>query len=359
MTLEQLWHRVPGGTATAALGMVRALAARDDVAIVGVGAMHMRGPSEPFRSPVPVKTLPLPRLALYAAWHSLRRPHVQMATGDVAVIHATTFAIPPRSAPLVVTIHDLAFVDRPGDFTPRGMRLFERGLELALKDASVVLVPSDVTRRDCLAAGFEDARVTVAPWGVDAPRRARVEIDATLKRYGIEGRYVLWTGTREPRKNLAGLLKAFASLGTKARLVLAGPKGWGADEIFGRDDERVLPLGFVPPDDLAALYAGAAAFCYPSVKEGFGLPVLEAMAQGTPTITSKGTSTEEVAGDAALLVDPHDIDAIAAAIERVLDDPSLAGHLRAAGPKRAATFTWARTGELVSTAYLRAARMDA
>lgn len=359
MTLEQLWHRVPGGTATAALGMVRALAARDDLSIIGVGATHLGQPPGAFHSPVPVKAIPLPRLALYRAWHSLRRPRVQTATGHVDVIHATTFAIPPPSAPLVVTIHDLAFLDRPDDFTARGMHLFTRGLELALQDASMVLVPSDTTRRDCLTAGFDDGRLRVVPWGVDAAHPSRAEIEATLARYKIGGRYVLWTGTIEPRKNLPAVLSAFASIDTDARLVLAGPKGWGDDPVSNRRDERVTPIGFVPPTDLNALYAGAAAFCYPSLKEGFGLPVLEAMAQGTPTITSSRTATEEVAGDAALLVDPHDVAAIASAIERLLSDESLATRLSAAGSERAATFSWTRTAELVSTAYREAARMQA
>lgn len=358
MTLEQLWHRVPGGTAIATLGMVRALAARDDVSVVGVAARHLGPPPEPFRSAIPVRSLPLPRLALYRAWHSLRRPRVETATGDVDVIHATTFAIPPASAPLVVTIHDLAFLDRPDDFTARGMRLFRRGLELALRDASLVLVPSEATRRDCLTAGFDDAKVTIVPWGVDAVILDSAFIEATLRRYGVSGRYVLWTGTLEPRKNLLRLLEAFASIDTDARLVLAGPKGWGSDDVSGHRDERVLPIGFVPPGALTALYAGASAFCYPSFKEGFGLPVLEAMAQGVPTITSRGTSTEEVGGDAVLLVDPHDTSSIADAIQRVLDDDSLAGRLRAAGSQRALTFSWARTAELVSTAYREAARME-
>ncbi|HEV3472648.1 MAG TPA: glycosyltransferase family 1 protein [Actinomycetota bacterium] len=357
MTLEQLWHRVPGGTAIATLGMARALAAQGDVAVVGVGAAHVGAPPEPFVSPVQVKSLPLPRPALYWAWHSLRRPKVQLATGDVDVIHATTLAIPPRSALLVVTIHDLAFLDRPADFTARGMRLFTRGLELALQDAVVVLVPSEATRRDCIAAGFEDARLRVVPWGVDAAVVDVAHIGSTLRRYGISGRYVLWTGTREPRKNLSALLDAFERVDTDARLVLAGPEGWGTDELSKRRDPRVVGLGFVPPNDLVALYAGAAAFCYPSLKEGFGLPVLEAMAQATPTITSRGTSTEEIGGDAVLLVDPHDPSSIADAIQQVLDDEGLAGQLRAAGSQRAATFTWKRTAELVSTAYREAARM--
>ena len=120
--------------------------------------------------------------------------------------------------------------------------------------------------------------------------------------------------------------------------------------------DRTRPLGFVPRDELDALYAGAAAFLYPSLAEGFGLPVLEAMAHGTPVVTSAGTATEEVAGDAALLVDPLDVDAIAGALERVLDDDQLAMTLRAAARERVTRFSWRRSAELVAAVYVEAAR---
>src|SRR3990170_2089403 len=117
MTLEQSWHRVPGGTAVAALELARSLTQGDGLELVGVAAKHAREPDAAWRPPVPVAHLPLPRLALYEAWHRLRRPRVERATGPVDIVHATTFAIPPRSAPLVVTIHDLAFLTYPGFFT--------------------------------------------------------------------------------------------------------------------------------------------------------------------------------------------------------------------------------------------------
>ena len=353
VTLEQLWHRVPGGTATATLGMIHALATRDDVEVIGVSARHARPPEESFRTTVPIRQLPLPRVALYEAWHRMRWPSVERATGTVDVVHATTLAIPPPTRPLVVTIHDLAFMDRPRDFTRRGMRLFRRGLELARTEASVVLCPSQASKDDCLTHGFDPECVEVVPWGVSpiAPQ-SQTEIRA---RFGLDRTFVLWTGTIEPRKNLPRLLDAFAKLDHDVDLVLAGPRGW-KEQIDARiaSDDRVRTIGFVDPATLAGLYAAADAFCYPSLKEGFGLPVLEAMIQGAPVITSLGTSTQEVAGDAALLVDPRDTDGLAVAIARVLDDHDLARRLSDAGRKRAAAFTWDKTAELVASAYRRA-----
>jgi glycosyltransferase involved in cell wall biosynthesis len=143
-------------------------------------------------------------------------------------------------------------------------------------------------------------------------------------------------------------------------LALVGPDGWNEDleakltRLEGTD-VRVHRLGFVPPADLSALYSGCAVFCYPGVREGFGLPVLEAMAQGAAVVTSAGTATEEVAGDAGVLVDPRDHHAVGEALVSVLDDPALAATLRAKARARAATFTWARTAEATAAAYREAA----
>jgi glycosyltransferase involved in cell wall biosynthesis len=168
----------------------------------------------------------------------------------------------------------------------------------------------------------------------------------------------VFTGTVEPRKNLRRLVKAFARLPRHdVDLVLVGPAGW--NESLEADlatlEERVHVLGFVERPELEALLAGADVFCLPSLKEGFGLPVLEAMSQGTPVVTSKGTSTAEVAGAAALLVDPLDESAIAAAIEQLLDDRALAERLADAGRARASTYTWERTAAAAMAVYAEAA----
>jgi glycosyltransferase involved in cell wall biosynthesis len=156
------------------------------------------------------------------------------------------------------------------------------------------------------------------------------------------------------------VLEAFRRLDRRdLELVLAGPPGWKEDLTapVASLEGRVRSLGFVAPDDLQALYAGATVVVYASLAEGFGLPVLEAMAHGRPVVTSKGTATEEVAGDAALLVDPLDVDAIAAAVELAADDRELAASLGEAARRRAASFTWERSAELVAAVYLEAAAM--
>jgi glycosyltransferase involved in cell wall biosynthesis len=353
-TLEQCWHRVPGGTATSALGVARALAARDDVTVVGVAARHAQPPPEPWSPPVPVSHLPLPRRVLYESWHALRRPRVERATGPVDVVHATGMAIPPRSAPLVVTVHDLAFVGHPEYGSRVGNRFFGRSLALTRRHADLVLCPSEATRLDCIAQGIDAAKVRVVPWGVDLPSGEPCDPGVPARYHLDAGRYVLWVGTIEPRKNLHALVDAFSRLGrSDLTLALVGPEGWNEDlrTRLAPIEQHVRVLGFVAPEDLSALYAHASVFCYPSLAEGFGLPVLEAMAAGAAVVTSKGTATEEVLGGCGLVVDPQDPDAIADALAALVDDPEERARFASAARARAATFTWERSAELTVDAY--------
>jgi glycosyltransferase involved in cell wall biosynthesis len=350
LTLEQCWHAVPGGTAVAAVELARELVACNRIDVVGVSARHRSPPRAAVRPPVPVRQLPLPRLALYEAWHYLRRPAVQRATGPVDVIHATGIALPPRSAPVVTTLHDLAFRAYPEYFSRAGLRFFERGLELALEEADLVLCSSLATLEHCIAAGFDRSRLRHVPLGVRVEPAGEANIASVRKRYELRRPYVLWSGTIEPRKNLDRLLQAFARIEKGVELVLVGPQGWHQE--INTSEPRVHVLGFVPRSDLNALYAGASAFCFPSLLEGFGLPVLEAMAQGTPVVTSRGTSTEELAEGAGVLVDPHDAASIATGIELALAN---AAQLAEAGRRRAAEYTWARTATQVASAYAEVA----
>ena len=353
-TLEQCWHEVPGGTARAALEVAAELHAGREVDLVGVSARHRRGPEPPWVPPVPVRALPLPRLALYEAWHLARWPAVQRATGPVDVIHATGVAVPPRSAPLVVTVHDLAYLHDPAQFTAKGRRFFAQALRLLRRDADLILCSSEATRRDCLAAGLPERKLRLVPLGVRPVDVPAAEVTATLARYGLDRPYVLSVGTMEPRKNLPALVEAFGRLDrSDVDLVLVGATGWHTeiDTLVRPLGNRARVLGFLPNADRDALYAGAAVFCYPSTFEGFGLPVLEAMGAGTPVVTSSGTATAEAAGDAGLLVDPRDVAALAEALDRVLGDPVLGATLAEAGRARAASFSWARTAELTLAAY--------
>jgi glycosyltransferase involved in cell wall biosynthesis len=249
---------------------------------------------------------------------------------------------------MVATVHDLHFLHEPDHFTPRGNAVFNRFLALVRAEAAVVVCPSEATRADCEAAGIDAARLRVTPWGSRAEPVAATDVTRVRDAYGLHRPFVLFTGTVEPRKNLGRLIEAFGRLGeVDADLVVVGPEGWSTE----LPTAGIRRLGFVPAADRDALYGAAAVVAYPSLREGFGLPVLEAMAQGAPVVTSATTSTAEVAGDAGLLVDPLDVDAIAGAIQRLLEDRELAGRLGRAARERAATFTWERTAAAVTAAY--------
>jgi glycosyltransferase involved in cell wall biosynthesis len=324
------------------------------VSLVGVAAKHRHAPDPAFRPAIDVRQLPLPRSVLYESWHRFRWPAVERATGPVDVTHATTSAIPATDAPLVATVHDLAFLEHPEWFTPRGLRLFRVGLRLARTRARLVLCPSGTTADACRRAGFDERVLRIVPWGVDLGVAGSEEVERVRRAYRLEGPYILSVGTHEPRKNIAALERAFSELGRDdLTLALVGPEGWHQEERPSSGD-GVRRLGFVPSDDLQGLYRGAAAFCYPSLLEGFGLPVLEAMAQGTPVVTSALGATAELAGSAALTVEPSP-GPIAVALRRLLDDPGLAAELREAGPERARDYAWSRCAELHEAAYVEAA----
>ena len=332
-TLEQCWHDAPGGTAVAALEVARRLAPDPDVTLVGVAGRHRHAPPPAWRSPIPVAQLGLPRPLLYEAWLRLGRPFVEQATGAVDVTHATGLVPCATRAPLVVTVHDVAWIREPGRYTRQGLRVMRRSLDVIRDRADAVVTSSESSRGDLEASGIDAGRLHVVPLGVDhALGRASCSDEALRVRYALPSRFVLFVGTLEPRKNLRRLALAVPRAAIGLPLVVAGPAGWGGATDGIASDVRFL--GFVPAADLPALYAAATVFAYPSEAEGFGLPVLEAMAQGTPVVTSPGTSTEEVAGGAAVLVDPLDVDSIAAGLdeaERRSTELAAAGR---AGPRR-------------------------
>ena len=355
--VEQCWHRVPGGTAVAAARTLEALAARGDVELVGLAARHRHPPADGLGLSIPVRHARLPRRALYDGWHRLSLPSVQRLAGRVDVVHATGGAVPPPGrAALVATVNDLAFLRRPEWFTPRGVRFASRGLALIRDRAAVVVAPSQATAADLAAGGVDPARIRVAPLAADPAEPEPAEIDAMRARHRLPEVFALWVGTAEPRKNLAGLLRAAELTATEVPLVLAGPDGWGldADSLIADAACEVVRLGFVPRRELAALYAAARVFVYPSLMEGFGLPVLEAMAQGTPVVTSAGTATEEVCGDAGTVVDPTDAEALADAIDAVVASDAEHARRSAAARVRAAEFSWEATAARVRAAYAEA-----
>ncbi|MEY4607686.1 MAG: hypothetical protein RLY45_2446 [Actinomycetota bacterium] len=351
-TLEQCWHRVPGGTAVAALRVAEAMSAQLDVRLIGVAGRHRRLPPEPWTPPIPVERLPWPAPWLYETWLRLHWPPVETATGRVDVTHATTLIPCPTRAPLVVTLHDLAWVHEPAHFTRHGVSVFERSLVNIRRSADMVLCSSQSTMDDCVQAGIGADRLRLVPLGVETSRVDADEVSRVRERYRLPSEYLLFVGTVEPRKNLRGLVAARERIPHAPPLVVAGAEGWGETGVSA-DAEGVHFLGFVPGDDLGGLYAGASAFCYPSEREGYGLPVLEAMAQGAPVVTSRGTATEETAGGAAVLVDPHDVDDIAAGI---VDALGRRRELSAKGLAHAQRRSWGTTAALTAAAYREVAR---
>jgi len=353
VTLEHLWHRVPGGTGVATLETLSALVARQDAPqMVGVAGRHDTPPATAWLPPESVPVEQHRRLHgpwLYESWLRFGRPTVESITGDVDVVHATTIIPPPCRAPLVVTLHDLAFLHRPDHFTRRGVSVFRRSLEIVRRRAALVLCSSQSTLDDACRVGLDPSRLRLVPLGVRCVEVSCDDRRRVRSRYALPERFVLFVGTVEPRKNLAGLIAALARIEGAPPLVVAGALGWGgAQRHLDQAEVDVRFVGFVAPDDLAALYAEAAALCVPSLREGFGLPVLEAMAQGTPVVTSRGTATEEAAGGAASLVDPYDVSDIARGLCEVLGAPE---SFRERGRVRAASATWALTAQVTLDAY--------
>jgi glycosyltransferase involved in cell wall biosynthesis len=255
----------------------------------------------------------------------------------------------------VVTVHDAFPFVTPATSTALERLIYRLWLPLALRRADAVITVSECSKRDILRyLPIQTEQVVVVPNAVSASYRPLTaeEIAPGLGRHGLEPGYLLFVGSVEPRKNLLRLLEAFALArreANRARLVIVGARNAWIDSPVGAAVERlglgdwVRFTGYVAEADLPALYNGAAGFAFPSLYEGFGLPVLEAMACGTPVVTSNVSSLPEVAGDAALLVDPCDTEALARSLQGLLTDADLRADLRERGLRRAALFSWGRT----------------
>ncbi|PIR97672.1 MAG: glycosyltransferase family 1 protein [Candidatus Doudnabacteria bacterium CG10_big_fil_rev_8_21_14_0_10_41_10] len=275
------------------------------------------------------------------------------------VYHSPANIIPFRyNGKFCVTVHDLAIYRRP-DLFPSGQGFSVKYLvPRSINNAAKIIAVSESTKKDVeIFFKVDPKKIKVIYEGVDhdrfVPGDKTEKLPEDLKRkYKISQQYILFVGTLEPRKNLIRLLEAYYQLTQKSlefkdhyQLVLVGSKGWLYDEIFEEVENRnlqnnVVFPGYLVASDLPKLYAHATAFVYPSLYEGFGLPVLEAMASGTPVITSSVSSMPEIAKDAGLLVDPLDVEGLANAMEKIITDKSLQAELSEKGKKRSEKFSW-------------------
>lgn len=353
--VDQLWFDAPGGIGT----YVTELLVRSPIDEVVSFSARWRHPPQlaPLaRDGFPSVELPFSIRVLYPAWDYLRLPRLPRSLADTHVVHATNHVAVPPVRPgqkLVVTVHDLAFRRFPDLIPTRWRRLYERGLGVAITDADRILVPSISMRDEVAFAGADPARIEVTPLASSLRLPPPDDVGAVrdgVRDRGIEPPYVLAVGTIEPRKNLPRLVRAYRRLaadGIPHSLVLVGPAGWGVEELrrelAAGGPGRVVRASHLSDDELAVAYADADAVAYVSLYEGFGLPVVEGMSMGAPVVASNTSSILEVAGDAALLVDPIDEDAIADALGRVLTDAVLAEELVRKGRERAATYSWDRT----------------
>ena len=319
-------------------GMAAAADGRHE--LVAFGPTSLRGPTaieEALRGlPVETRLVRLPAShALRSAWSRAGRPPVERFVGPLDAFVFSEWMYPAQRGGVRATVfHDLVPFHHPEWCTRRTVSMHTRKARHAAETCDVVFANSRFTAADLVEVlGIEEERIVPAPPGLSdglAPDGEAADLG---------GPAILALGTIEPRKNLARLVEAWRLLGGELGLVLAGGEGWGDRPDLA--DPRIRRLGYVPDGEIARLYRGAAVYAYPSMFEGFGMPVVEAMACGTPVVASAHPSLDEACGDAAIRVDPLDPEAIAAGIREALDRRD---ELVALGLAHAARFSWERTG---------------
>jgi len=319
-----------------------------------------RWPNFSIRSTLP--HTPLIRIPLSLSRELRRNP--------VDVLHVQFTAPPFAPCPVVVSIHDLSFEHFPQTFKRRSRFQLRMTVRKSAREAEQILTLSEFVRNDVIKTyGISGDKITAIPLAAPdrfAPVHDQKELQRIRQKYGINGDYILAVGAIQPRKNLPRLIEAYSFLrGVHSndklpRLVLVGKLAWLYEETLRRIEELglgdlVILTGYVPEDDLPALYSGTKCFVYPSYFEGFGLPPLEAMKCGAPTVVGNRASLPEVVGDAAILVDPFEVGDLALAISRVISDEDLRESLRTAGQQRAKLFSWKDTARKTLAVYQRAA----
>ncbi len=310
--------------------------------------------------------LPTSRPVVRIFWEQVVQPFA-LRKERVDLLHALAFVVPLLSpCPSVVTIYDLSFLLYPESF--KRFKRFYLGLftRLSARRARRIIAISESTKRDVVRLlGVPPEKVEVVYCGIDEAFRplAADQVAAFRSKHGLPECFILFVGTIEPRKNVTRLIEAFATLRpcdfANLKLVIGGAKGWFYQDVFARVEElglegQVMFPGYIPVSELPLWYNAAELFVYPSLYEGFGLPPLEAMACGTPVVTANTSSLPEVVDEAGLTVDPLDVEGLAQAMRRVLDDEALRQEMRERGLKRAEGFSWTKTAQETVQVYQRA-----
>jgi glycosyltransferase involved in cell wall biosynthesis len=366
LNLEQLLHRPPGGIGRYAAELARLLPGPDPdggerIEVIPFVARHRRSVIHAALGafgladlePVP---LLLPRPVLYDAWNIFGAPPLGLlhpALRDVDIVHTPSLAVPPRSgAPLIVTAHDAATLLFPETYPRRGRWFHNRGFEAAARRADLVIAPTHAAADEIVdRTRIGRDRLRIVPHGVAQRQVSAGVVAATRATLGLGDQpYALWVGTVEPRKNLPLLLEAFRAVvraGLPERLVIVGPSGWkgGPRAVAAAADalgDRVQFTGPLRADRLVALYRGATIFAFPSIHEGFGLPVLEAMSQEVAVVCSDIPALREVGGDAARYAPPTDAGAWGEILVALLRDDATRAWMGIEGRARAGAFTWER-----------------
>lgn len=307
---------------------------------------------------------PLTEHQLVILWQRLRIPlPVELVTGPVDIFYSPDFVLPPsRARYKFLTVHDFSYVRVPECHYPGNLLYLNSAVPRAVKQADLILADSNSTKNDLVEIyRVPPERIRTLYSGVERNFRPVTDVNESARvraKYNLTRPFILSVGTLEPRKNYQRLIQAFAQMGAgpDCELLIAGGKGWLFDPILAAParfgvSERVRFLGFVPDEDLPALYSLTRLFVYPSLYEGFGLPVLEAMVCGAPTVTANNSSLPEVAGDACLLVDARNVDELTTTMEKGLVQEELRQTMREKGFAQAKKFSWEASAATLRDAF--------